>query len=86
MDGVQEQEVPAVSAHSAEATFRHPLPPGIVRPRLPLVPGGIIRQPQVQRMSGDIRLQALDPRMRMLLQQQQQQQQQVRKNSVFVIV
>lgn len=80
-EGVQEQEVSAVSAHNAEATFRHPLPPGIVRPRLPITPAGIIRQQQVQRMPGDVRLQGLDPRMRMLLQQQQQQQlqQHVRK-------
>lgn len=83
--GVQEQEVQAAAVHNAEATFRHPLPPGIVRPRLPIAPGGIIRQQQVQRIPGDIRLQGLDPRMRMLLQQQQQQQQQqqVRKLSFY---
>lgn len=72
-EGVQEPEVPVVSTHNAEATFRHPLPPGIVRPRLPIAPGGVIRQQQAPRMPGDIRLQGLDPRMRMLIQQQQQQ-------------
>lgn len=61
-----------MTVHNTEATFRHPLPPGIIRPRMPVPAGSIIRQQQGQKLPGDIRLQGLDPRMRMLLQQQQQ--------------
>jgi hypothetical protein len=87
----QEVETPAVTnaATSGDATFRQPLPPSIVRPRLPVPVSGIPRQPGAHlglRMQLDPRIQGLDPRMRLLIQQQrliqqssatQQQQQQV---------
>lgn len=68
-EAAQEQEQPVTSVHNADNTFRHPLPPGIVRPRVPAPPAGLIRQP-VQRMQADARLQTLDPRLRLLFQQQ----------------
>lgn len=69
-DTPQEQEQTMGTIVSGDATFRHPLPPGI-RPRS-LQPGGIVRQALAVpglRMAGDPRLQNLDPRMRLLLQQ-----------------
>lgn len=57
-------------------TFRHPLPPGVIRQRAPVPIGGVLRQPvgvSAIRMQGsDPRAQNLDSRMRLLLQQQQQ--------------
>lgn len=71
----QEVETPAVTnaATSGDATFRQPLPPSIVRPRLPVPVSGIPRQPGAHlglRMQLDPRIQGLDPRMRLLIQQQ----------------
>ncbi|XP_063909689.1 histone-lysine N-methyltransferase 2C-like isoform X2 [Zophobas morio] len=74
----QEVETPVVSTNSVstgDATFRQPLPPSIVRPRMPVPVSGIPRQPGSHlglRMQLDPRIQGLDPRMRLLLQQQQQ--------------
>lgn len=66
---VQEQEQSAASTVlSSDATFRHPLPPGM-RPKLPVPTASTIRQP-LQRLQLDAaRLQSLDPRMRVLFQQ-----------------
>lgn len=66
---VQEQEQPAApTVQNSDATFRHPLPPGIVRPRLPVPAANTIRPP-IQRLQAQARLQNLDPRMRALFQQ-----------------
>ncbi|XP_024945171.1 histone-lysine N-methyltransferase 2C isoform X3 [Cephus cinctus] len=62
------------SGNTGEGTFRHPLPPGIVRPRMPVQPNVLIRNPigMNPRHPGagniDARLQGMDPRTRMLLQ------------------
>lgn len=40
---VQLQQHPQVQNNSSEGTFRHPLPPGIVRPRMPIQPNVLIR-------------------------------------------
>lgn len=59
-------------AVAGDATFRHPLPPAIARPRVPM--GPVPRQPgpllglRMQQL--DPRIQGLDPRMRLLIQQQ----------------
>lgn len=70
---VPEQEQPSASQTPGDATFRHPLPPGIIRARGQIQSGGIVRQAigvAGLRMQADPRLQGLDPRTRLLLQQQ----------------
>lgn len=58
-----------------DGTFRHPLPPGMARPRAPLTPigGVLVRQPCVVglRMPNqpDPRMMGMDPRMRLMIQQ-----------------
>lgn len=58
-----------------DGTFRHPLPPGMARPRAPLAPNSsvLIRQPGVVglRMPNqpDPRMMGMDPRMRLMIQQ-----------------
>lgn len=39
----QHSQMPGNSGN--EGTFRHPLPPGIVRPRMPIQPNVLIRNP-----------------------------------------
>ncbi|XP_046742436.1 histone-lysine N-methyltransferase 2C-like isoform X3 [Diprion similis] len=62
------------SGNTGEGTFRHPLPPGIVRPRMPIQPNVIIRNPiglNVRLPTGgniEARLQGIDSRKRTLLQ------------------
>lgn len=63
-------EVPTGSQMPGDATFRHPLPPGIVRQRVPVQQGGIVRPPMGiagLRLASDPRLQGLDPRMRLMV-------------------
>lgn len=68
-EGNHDPEQPTTTS---DTTFRHPLPPAIIRQRGPVPLGGILRQPLGIRMQGpDPRIQNLDPRMRLLLQQQQ---------------
>lgn len=66
-----EQELQSGGQNPGEATFRHPLPPGIIRPRGPLPPGSVVRQAigGLRMQSVDTRMQNLDPRMRLFLQQ-----------------
>ncbi|KAG5897188.1 hypothetical protein JTB14_022544 [Gonioctena quinquepunctata] len=72
-DQQPEGETPTTAVvSSSDTTFRQPLPPSVVRPRLPIAIGnrpipspGAIRLGQI-----DSRLQGLDPRMRLILQQQ----------------
>lgn len=58
-----------------DVTFRHPLPPGIVRPRIPLSQNGalLVRQQGAVGLrlpnQADPRMMGLDPRMRLILQQ-----------------
>ncbi|XP_043479344.1 histone-lysine N-methyltransferase 2C-like isoform X5 [Leptopilina heterotoma] len=70
---IQLPQHPQLSGKSAEGTFRQPLPPGIVRPRMPQ-PNVFVRNPigvsQRHVMAGKLdstRLQGLDPRTRLLL-------------------
>ncbi|CAG9863833.1 unnamed protein product [Phyllotreta striolata] len=59
-------------AQGADATFRQPLPPGVVKPRLAIaaVNRPILNAVRVNQL--DPRIQNLDPRMRLILQHQQQ--------------
>lgn len=71
----QESEQSATTPTTADATFRHPLPPGIARPRAAVSGSGILlRQPGslvgLRLHNADARMQG-DFRMRLLLQQQQ---------------
>ncbi|PSN55751.1 hypothetical protein C0J52_04799, partial [Blattella germanica] len=63
-----------VSATNSDGTFRQPLPPALVRPRLPSQTNVVIRTSAVgvrHPLQGiETRLQGVDPRTRLLLQQQ----------------
>ncbi|KAJ8921946.1 hypothetical protein NQ315_008580 [Exocentrus adspersus] len=71
----QDGEAPATTTVPTDGTFRQPLPPSVVRPRMavsvgnrPIMNAGAMRLQQI-----DPRIQGLDPRMRLIIQQQQQQ-------------
>jgi len=42
---VQLQQHSQAQSNAGEGTFRHPLPPGIIRPRMPIQPNVLIRNP-----------------------------------------
>lgn len=70
----QEGETPTtVVASSADGTFRQPLPPSVVRPRMAVSVGNrpIMNANPMRLQQIDPRIQGLDPRMRLLIQQQQ---------------
>lgn len=74
----QQQQFESGTPQNNEVTFRHPLPPGVVRPRGPVSQNTmLVRQPNqvvgLRLPQNDPRLVGLDPRMRLILQQQQQQ-------------
>ncbi|XP_050507765.1 histone-lysine N-methyltransferase 2C-like isoform X1 [Diabrotica virgifera virgifera] len=64
----------AVVATTADTTFRQPLPPSIVRPRVALSLAGRAGPGTIRVGQLDARMQGLDPRMRLILQQQVGQQ------------
>lgn len=67
-------------ASMSDATFRQPLPPSIVKPRLALSLAGRTAPSAVRVSQLDPRMQGLDPRMRLILQHQ------VIIYNVFVII
>lgn len=71
----QESEIPSTTVVSAaETTFRQPLPPSVVRPKIPITIGNRpLLNANAMRIAPvtDARIQGLDPRMRLILQQQQ---------------
>ncbi|XP_023312429.1 histone-lysine N-methyltransferase 2C isoform X6 [Anoplophora glabripennis] len=70
----QDAETPTTTVvSSADGTFRQPLPPSVMRPRMTVSVGNrpIMNTNPMRLQQIDPRIQGLDPRMRLIIQQQQ---------------